>query len=148
MNREGRAATTGNTYCGNLLWQSSQTLLVPDDANPVVQSDPDVMASAYRRGRRLLLVIGSYAKESVELPLRPKRGRVTHATDLETGNALPLLGGISHLTLAPHGFAIVELEVELLSNSARILPHLTDKRRKCYNMRRVSGQKKDCLTCC
>ena len=83
-----------------------------DDANPVVQSDPDVMASAYRRGRRLLLVIGSYAKESVELPLRPKRGRVTHATDLETGNALPLLGGISHLTLAPHGFAIVELEVE------------------------------------
>jgi len=27
MNREGRAATTGNTYCGNLLWQSSQTLL-------------------------------------------------------------------------------------------------------------------------
>ncbi len=23
MDREGRAATTGNTYCGNLLWQSS-----------------------------------------------------------------------------------------------------------------------------
>ena len=30
MDREGRAATTGNTYCGNLLWQSSLTLLAPD----------------------------------------------------------------------------------------------------------------------
>jgi len=27
MDREGRAATTGNTYCGNLLWQSGLTLL-------------------------------------------------------------------------------------------------------------------------
>ena len=27
MDREGRAATTRNTYCGNLLWQSSLTLL-------------------------------------------------------------------------------------------------------------------------
>jgi len=30
MDREGRAATTRNTYCGNLLWQSSLTLLAPD----------------------------------------------------------------------------------------------------------------------
>ena len=29
MNREGCAATTGNTYCGNLLWQSSLTLSAP-----------------------------------------------------------------------------------------------------------------------
>ena len=29
MDREGRAATTGNTYCGNLLWQSGLTLLAP-----------------------------------------------------------------------------------------------------------------------
>ena len=27
MDREGRAATTRNTYCGNLLWQSCLTLL-------------------------------------------------------------------------------------------------------------------------
>ena len=27
MDREGCAATTGNTYCGNLLWQSGLTLL-------------------------------------------------------------------------------------------------------------------------
>ncbi len=29
MNREGRAAMTMKTYCGNLLWQSSLTLLAP-----------------------------------------------------------------------------------------------------------------------
>jgi hypothetical protein len=28
-NRKGRAAMTRKTYCGNLLWQSSLTLLVP-----------------------------------------------------------------------------------------------------------------------
>ena len=32
MDREGRAATTGNTYCGNLLWQSGLTLLAPNPA--------------------------------------------------------------------------------------------------------------------
>ena len=31
MDREGRAATTRNTYCGNLLWQSSLTLLAHTD---------------------------------------------------------------------------------------------------------------------
>ena len=31
MDREGRAATTRNTYCGNLLWQSSLTLLAHED---------------------------------------------------------------------------------------------------------------------
>jgi len=37
MNREGRAATTRNTYCGNLLWQSSLTLLARTVA---IKSDP------------------------------------------------------------------------------------------------------------
>jgi hypothetical protein len=30
-NRKGRAVMTRKTYCGNLLWQSSLILLVPND---------------------------------------------------------------------------------------------------------------------
>ena len=83
-----------------------------DGANPVVAADSDVMVSAYRRGKRLLLVIGSYAKTAVELPLRLRKGRVARAVDLETERPLACAKGVASLTIKPHDFAIVRVDME------------------------------------
>ena len=80
-----------------------------DRANPVVQANPDVVISTYRRGDRLLLVIGSFAKETVELPLRLRKGRIVRAVDLETDKPLVCGRGVVFLTLKPHDFALLEL---------------------------------------
>ena len=86
-----------------------------DKANPVVQTNPDVAVSTYRRGDRLLLVIGSFAKETVELPLRLHKGRIVRAVDLEADKPLVCERGAASLTLKPHDFALVELcGVEML----------------------------------
>ena len=86
-----------------------------DRANPVVQANPDVAVSTYRRGDRLLLVIGGFAKETVELPLRLRKGRIVRAVDLETGRPLACERGVASLTLKQHDFALVELRgVEML----------------------------------
>ena len=82
-----------------------------DSENPVVQANPDVAVSAYRRGDRLLLVIGSFTKSAVELPLCLRKGRVVRAVDLETDSPLACDRGAAVLTLKPHDFAMVELSV-------------------------------------
>ena len=81
-----------------------------DKANPVVQANPDVAVSTYRRGDRLLLVIGSFTKNSVELPVRLRKGRIVRAVDLETGRSLACGHGVVSLALKPHDFALVELQ--------------------------------------
>lgn len=81
-----------------------------DEENPVAQADADVMVSVYRRGTRLLLVIGSYRRDAITLPLALRSGRVVSATDAETGAALPVADGAATVPLAAHGFALVELE--------------------------------------
>ena len=78
-----------------------------DKANPVVQANPDVAISTYRRGDRLLLVIGSFAKTAVELPLRLHKGRIARAVDLETDKPLACDRGAASLRLKSHDFALV-----------------------------------------
>ena len=80
-----------------------------DRANPVEQANPDVVVSTYRRGDRLLLVIGSFSRAAVELPLRLRKGRIVRAVDLETGEPLACGQGAASLALKPHDFALVEL---------------------------------------
>ena len=80
-----------------------------DRDNPVVQTDDDVMVTAYVRGRRMLLVVGSYRREAVTVPIRLKTGRIVSAANEETGIAFPVsCGGIS-VCLAPHDFALIGL---------------------------------------
>lgn len=71
------------------------------------KANPDVVISTYRRGDRLLLVIGSFAKRAVELPLRLHKGRIVRAVDLETDKPLVCECGVASLTLKPHDFALV-----------------------------------------
>ena len=80
-----------------------------DKVNPVVQANPDVVISTYRRKDRLLLVIGSFTKDSVELPVRLRKGRIVRAVDLETGRSLACDRGVTSLTFKSHDFALVEL---------------------------------------
>ena len=70
------------------------------------------MVSTYRRGKRLMLVVGSYRKTPVALPLRLKRGRIARATDLETGKPLACTKGATVLNLKAHDFALLELQTE------------------------------------
>jgi len=98
-----------------------------DPANPLVQTHPDVMVSTYRRRDRLLLVVGSYAKEPVDLPLRLRTGRIVRATDLETGKAVGLAAGAPVTELEPHGFAILEVLIEnSCQNRPAAFPNLSD----------------------
>ncbi len=83
-----------------------------DPENPLVQRG-DVLVSAYRRGDRLLAVVGSYAKEDVKLALQLKDGRILAATNAETGAALAVTDGMAVLPLARHDFALFELKKEL-----------------------------------
>ena len=86
-----------------------------DQANPVVQANPDVAISTYRRGEHLLLVIGGFAKAAVTVPIRLRKGRIVRAVDLETDKPLACERGAASLTLKPHDFALVELRgVEML----------------------------------
>ncbi len=61
MDREGRAATTGNTYCGNLLWQSGLTLLAhtpqfDDDGNQtLVKTSTGIWSVSYNGENRPVL---------------------------------------------------------------------------------------------
>jgi len=80
-----------------------------DAENPVIQADPDVMVSAYVRGKRLLLAIGSYRTDAVTVPLALKRGKVVSAENAETGASLAVIDGTTSVALDAHGFALVGL---------------------------------------
>lgn len=82
-----------------------------DDGNPLVQRD-DVLVSVYRRGSKMMCVIGSYADGDTELVLRPKQGRVVSARDAERGGSLTVRDGAAVLTLPRRDFALVELVCE------------------------------------
>ena len=64
-NRKGRAAMTRKTYCGNLLWQSGLTLLVPVWANSERKHENEHEKTDSSRGSRgkrngVLAVVGGY----------------------------------------------------------------------------------------
>lgn len=81
-----------------------------DELNPLVQRD-DVLISVYRRGRKVMCVIGSWADEDVELLLQLRKGRVCSAINGETGEKLDVRSGAAVLPLKRRDFALVELEV-------------------------------------
>ena len=83
-----------------------------DEANPVVQARDDVMVSVYRRGKRLLAVIGSYANEDVELKVALKSSAIVAAHDAEDGSGLAASGGAVALPLKNRDFRILELEMK------------------------------------
>lgn len=84
--------------------------------NPVVCERKDVLVSTYRRGARLLLVVGSWADEDV--PLRLKfPAAVRRAVDLETDREVDL----EKLVLARREFVALEVE---LAQTAEALPGL------------------------
>ena len=79
-----------------------------DAANPLVQRE-DVLVSTYRRGDRVLAVVGSYAKEDVALELKPKAGAVISAKDVFDARPVEVRDGIARIALPRHDFALVEL---------------------------------------
>ena len=78
-----------------------------DPANPLVQTRKDVLASVYRRGSQMLVVIGSYADEDVEMTLLLKEGAFLSAINAETGRPLPCADGVVRLPLKRHDFAML-----------------------------------------
>ena len=81
-----------------------------DAGNPVVQPAGAVV-SAYRRGNRLLAVLGGRADGDATLRLALRSGKVVSAKDAETGSALAVSGGSAEVPLRRRDFALVELEV-------------------------------------
>ena len=79
-----------------------------DEKNPLVQRD-DVLVSTYRRGKKLMCVIGSYANDDVELTLKLRNGRIVSAENAETGEQIEVRSGEVVLPLKRRDFALVEL---------------------------------------
>lgn len=82
-----------------------------DERNPLVRRD-DVLTSVYRRGGKLMCVIGSWAADDIDLELKPRKGRVVRARNAETGEALEVKSGSAVLPLKRRDFALVELTLE------------------------------------
>ena len=82
-----------------------------NEDNPLVQRD-DVLVSVYRRGKKLMCVIGSWADGDVELVLKPRTGRVVSAKDAETGKAIEMRSGTAVFPLKHRDFALVELRLD------------------------------------
>ena len=75
-------------------------------ANPVACERKDVLVSTYRRGDRLLLLVGSWA--DADVPLRLKFPSAVHrVVDLETDREVDL----EALVLARREFAALEVEL-------------------------------------
>ena len=82
-----------------------------DPENPVMQANPDVMVSVYRRGKRLLAVVGSYAEGDVDLVLAPKAGAVEAAEDVLDGEPVACGGGAARLRLKRRDCAMLALRI-------------------------------------
>ena len=78
--------------------------------NPVKSADPKLLTSTYRRGRKLLIVCGSYTGDiTAELTCREK---VKTAKNLETGEALSVSGNRISFPLKKHDFMLIEAALE------------------------------------
>ena len=78
--------------------------------NPVRSADPKLLTSTYRRGKKLLIVCGSYTGDiTAELTCREK---VKSAKNLETGDALSVSGNRIAFPLKKHDFMLVEAELQ------------------------------------
>ena len=78
-----------------------------DKANPVKNPDRDVLVSVYRRGKKLILAMGSFADGDRKLSLGFP-GKVKGAVNLENGTQVD----ISNFTLKKRDFAVAEVELQ------------------------------------
>lgn len=84
--------------------------------NPVRLDEPGLLTASYRRGNTMLIFIGSYANHDVNDHLRlnftDTPHRITAATNVETGAALPLTDtNTLELQLKKHDFVLLNLEL-------------------------------------
>ena len=77
--------------------------------NPVKSADPKLLTSTYQRGKKLLIVCGSYTGD-INAVLTCK-GAVKSAKNLETGKALNISGNKISFPIKKHDFAIIEAEL-------------------------------------
>lgn len=78
--------------------------------NPVKSSDSGLLVSTYRRGRKLMIVCGSYTGDILaELKCR---GRIVSAKNAETGTVLRIDGDRIIFPVKKHDFALIEAEME------------------------------------
>ena len=69
-----------------------------------------LLTSTYRRGKKLLIVCGSYTGDiTAELTCR---GKVNTAKNLETGKALSVSGNRITFPLKKHDFMLIEAELQ------------------------------------
>ena len=78
--------------------------------NPVKSADPKLLTSTYQRGKKLLIVCGSYTGD-ITAQLTCK-GAVKSAKNLETGAALNVSGNKISFPLKKHDFMIIEAELK------------------------------------
>ena len=79
-----------------------------DRDNPLVQPDGAVV-SVYRRGSRLLAVVGGRVNADATLRLALRRGSVVSAKNAETGADIAVSDGAASVPLRRRDFALVEL---------------------------------------
>lgn len=82
-----------------------------DPENPVVQANPDVMVSVYRRGKSLLAVVGSYAESDVDLVIALKSGAIESVEDVLDGLAVGVDGGAAKIRLKRRDCAMLKLRL-------------------------------------
>lgn len=81
-----------------------------DPANPVKSADSNLLTSTYQRGKKLLIVCGSYTGDiTAQLTCS---GTVKSARNLETGAALSVSGKKISFPLKKHDFIIIEAELK------------------------------------
>ena len=82
-----------------------------DSENPVKSDDPDLLASTYVFGKKMLIVCGSYADEDRDVNLT-SRLLVRTAKNVETSNPLMISDGKIVFPLKKHDFILIEAELE------------------------------------
>lgn len=81
-----------------------------DSENPVKSSEPDLLVSTYLRGKKLLLVCGSFTEDiNAELTCKYK---IKSAKNLELGTALNVSGNEITFPLKKHDFILIEAEIQ------------------------------------
>jgi len=84
-----------------------EAFLYWDKANPVASSEKDVFVTTYRRGKKLLCVVASWADADRTVTLSAKG--LDSAKNAETGADLAVEKDAAALTVKGHEFALVEL---------------------------------------
>ena len=78
--------------------------------NPVKSSDPKLLTSTYQRGKKRMIVCGSYTGDMTAV--LKCREKVKSAKNAETGAQLNVSGNTISFPLKKHDFLLIEAEIE------------------------------------